>query len=244
MPETRISDYLSFLQDLGASGADYFLEGGQAVNFWAEYFSAKGAGDALAPFLPFTSKDCDVWASYAALQYLRSKEEGGRLVTGTSPADGQVGVFTIDGSPTMSVDIMTNVYGIPQSREKQLLERSLVIRGIRVIDPILLFQSKCHCLLGLDQTDRQDAKHLKMLCLLVPEHLEALLEEAIASRLTQRALINELKLLKKLLKTNRVKRALELIGIKTVDLVPVDRLQASSLTKVKRFAETNYGVDR
>lgn len=49
MPETRISDYVSFLRDLGASGTDYFLEGGQAVNFWAEYYSAKGAGDLLSP---------------------------------------------------------------------------------------------------------------------------------------------------------------------------------------------------
>ena len=56
MPETRISDYASFLRDLGSSGADYFLEGGQAVNFWAEYFSAKGAEDVLSQFAPFTSK--------------------------------------------------------------------------------------------------------------------------------------------------------------------------------------------
>lgn len=33
MPETRISDYAAFLRDLGASKADYFLGGGQAVNF-------------------------------------------------------------------------------------------------------------------------------------------------------------------------------------------------------------------
>jgi hypothetical protein len=39
--ETRIADYLDFLGDLGASKADDFLGGGQAVNFWAEYFSNK-----------------------------------------------------------------------------------------------------------------------------------------------------------------------------------------------------------
>ena len=43
MPETRVGDHLVFLKDLGKSGADSFLEGGQAVNFWAEYYSAKGA---------------------------------------------------------------------------------------------------------------------------------------------------------------------------------------------------------
>ncbi len=38
MPETRISDYAAFLRDLGASNTDYFLGGGQAVNFWAEFY--------------------------------------------------------------------------------------------------------------------------------------------------------------------------------------------------------------
>jgi hypothetical protein len=243
MPATRITDYLLFLKDLGSSGADYFLEGGQAVNFWAEYFSAKGAGEVLAPFQPFTSKDCDVWASYAALQYLRSKKEG-RLIAGSSPADGQVGVFVIDGSPKVSIDIMTNVYGIPQARLKQLMERSLAIQGIRVIDPIFLFVSKCHCLLGLDQTDRQDEKHLRILRLLVPEHLKGLIEEAIAGHLTQRALINELKLLQTILKTNRVKRALQQIGSDAVDLIPLKQLEQSGLLKVERFSKTAYGSEQ
>ena len=59
--ETRIVDYLDFLGGLGAANAPYFLEGGQAVNFWAEYFSNKGAGEALEQYRPFTSKDCDLW---------------------------------------------------------------------------------------------------------------------------------------------------------------------------------------
>ncbi len=40
---TGIGNYLGFLRELGDSGAAYFLKGGQAVNFRAEYFSAKGA---------------------------------------------------------------------------------------------------------------------------------------------------------------------------------------------------------
>jgi hypothetical protein len=134
MAETRVGDYLVFLRDLGASGADYFLEGGQAVNFWAEYYSAKGADVAFGPFAPFTSKDCDIWASYAVLQYLRQERVGGRLITGTSPADGQVGVFRISGNPELAVDIMSNVYGVPAHQLERLRDRSLLIEGIRVMD--------------------------------------------------------------------------------------------------------------
>ena len=241
MAETRITDYADFLRDLTSSGKDYFLEGGQAVNFWAEYYSAKGAEEVLAPFTPFTSKDCDIWVSYAAQQYLWSKKDGGRLIAGKSPADGQVGVFNIDGSPSIRVDIMTNVYGVPENKIKHLKDRSLVIQEIRVIDPIYLFQSKCHCLLGLDQTDRQDRKHLRMLCLLVPEHINGLLVEAGNGQLTQRALINKLKFLQKILKRSRIKLALEQIEVEPISLIPIESLTNSKLTKVMRFAEATYG---
>lgn len=50
--ETRIADYLDFLGDLGAANAPYFLEGGQAVNLWAEYFRNKGTGEALERYNP------------------------------------------------------------------------------------------------------------------------------------------------------------------------------------------------
>jgi hypothetical protein len=110
--ETRISDYAAFLRDLGASKADYFLGGGQAVNFWAEFYSNKGAGDAIERFLPFTSKDCDLWVSFSALRHIQSNARGGKLIKGTSPADGQIGIFTLEGERPLRIDLMSNVYGI------------------------------------------------------------------------------------------------------------------------------------
>ena len=68
--ETTPEDYLAFLQQLDQAGQPYFLEGGQAVNFWAEYFSAKEADDLLGSYQPFTSKDCDIWIDGAVLRYL------------------------------------------------------------------------------------------------------------------------------------------------------------------------------
>lgn len=243
MPDTRIADYASFLQDLSASGKDYFLEGGQAVNFWAEYFSARGADKRLSTFAPFTSKDCDVWVSHAAFLYLRGKKDGGRMILGSSPADGQLGVFSITSSPPIRVDIMTNVYGVPEGKIKHLKDRALVIGGIRVIDPLYLFQSKCHCLLGLNQAGRQDEKHVRMLCCLVGEHLGGLLDEAIAGGLTQRALINEVKFLQRMLRRGIIKQALAQIGVEPMYLIPVERLSGSGLTTVVRFAEATFEAE-
>jgi hypothetical protein len=240
MPETRISDYAAFLRALGASKADYFLGGGQAVNFWAEFYSGRNAEAYLTSFRPFTSKDCDIWVSYDAFQYIRTKTGIGKLVVGTSPADGQLGILSLDTSPVVTVDLMTSVYGVPQETLPRLMERALVIGEIRVIDPIFLFQSKCCCLLGLDQIGRQDEKHVRMLTFVLPAHFESLLGEATEGRITQRALINELKLLKRILKLQKVRQALQNIGTDPATLFPAKQLRSCGLATVESFATSAF----
>jgi hypothetical protein len=237
--ETRIADYLDFLGELGAANTPYFLEGGQAVNFWAEYFSNKGAGAAIERFQPFTSKDCDLWVSFAALRYIESSARGGTLIKGNSPADGQIGIFTLKGERPLRIDLMSNVYGIPQDKIPKVLERAIIVGGISIIDPISLFQSKCHCLLGLDQTGRQDEKHVRMLCQLLPEHFRDALEDTLAGTSTQRALVNELKLLKRVLKLQKVRQALQDIGTHPATLFPAKQLRSCGLATVESFAASS-----
>lgn len=86
-PSTRYADYLDFLHSLHSAGADFFVEGGQAVNFWAEYIESSGCVHALDPLRPFTSKDCDVWVSSNAWEKIKRKP-GGMLRKSESPADG------------------------------------------------------------------------------------------------------------------------------------------------------------
>lgn len=237
----RLADYLGFLTDLGGTGEPYFLEGGQAVNFWAEYFSAKDSGKGLVQFQPFTSKDCDIWISLAVLRYIEGQTDQGTLVKGTSPADGQLGILTLKGAEALKVDLMTSVYGIRQSKIDQVVSRAIRVNGVSVMDPILLFQSKCHCLLGLDQVGRQDEKHLRMLCAMLPLHFEEALEDTIQGQAHERALINEVKLLQTCLKAQQVKRALELVEVAPSCLIPVDQLRSCGLEKVERFAARSIG---
>ncbi|MBG7608790.1 MAG: hypothetical protein IZT59_12295 [Verrucomicrobia bacterium] len=106
------------------------------------------------------------------------------------------------------------------------------------MDPIFLFQCKCHCLLDLDQTGRQDEKHVKMLAVLVPSHLENLIEEAIEGNISGRALLNEMKLLQKVLKTSKCKIALHKISASPAEFLPVKSILTSGLSKIERFADT------
>jgi hypothetical protein len=127
--ETKILDYLAFLQDLDKAKEPYFLEGGQAVNFWAEYYSATAKVKGLQKFTPFTSKDCDIWIGTAAMRHLQSKASG-RLLKGKSPADGQIGIFTIEGDIPKTIDLMSGVYGINPDENERLRQRAHRFNGI------------------------------------------------------------------------------------------------------------------
>jgi len=102
---TQFTDYTEFLTTLDHEGMAYFMEGGQAVNLWAEYYAAKLGGDSrLSQYRPFSSKDCDIWVSHAALQYLEKSVRLGTFQKGSSPVDGQIAIYTILGNPSLTVD--------------------------------------------------------------------------------------------------------------------------------------------
>lgn len=236
--DSQISDFVPLLQELNrAKKGTYFLEGGQAVNFWAEYVSAIDAAEKLRPFLPFTSDDCDIWVSQAAARYLDLRKEG-KLVKGTSPADGQLGIFRIPGMPPKKVDLMTGVYGIPPREVKNLMTRALTINDVTVIDPLNLFRCKCHCLVGLDQTGRQDEKHLRMLCLILPAYISHLITETKNGSMTERFLIKEIKMLKKICQMSICRRALAKIEIPPQSLNSVSEMKLSGLPLLVSYAES------
>ena len=100
--------YLEYLGSLRSSGASYFLEGGQAVNFWAEYVDSRVQGQPLSPLRPFTSKDCDIWVNSDTWEKLKRDPQ---LRQGSSPADGQLGILTLSEDPPRVVDVLSSVYG-------------------------------------------------------------------------------------------------------------------------------------
>lgn len=235
--EAGIAAYLDFLQSLRQSGDTYFVEGGQAVNYWAEYIDSENPARPLEMLRPFTSKDCDVWVNHTTWERLK-KSLGGKLQKGTSPSDGQLGILTLQEDPLRVVDLMSTVYGIPLQDHPRLLERVIDNGNIKVMDPIYLFRSKCHCLLGLDQSDRQDERHVSMLALILPAYLTLLIAGADDENLTDRAILKEIKLLKKILGTNACRRALALLKIDPNTLIPWSKLETCGLETLAAYART------
>jgi hypothetical protein len=142
------------------------------------------------------SKDCDIWVSSRAWNEIQ-KLERRQLIKGSSPSDGQLGILTLQQDPLRVVDLLSGVYGIRHDELVRLCDRAPVFYGIKVIDPIYLFRSKCHCFLGLPQGDRQDERHVRMLALILPEYISLLIDDADRGNISDRALLKEIKLLKK-----------------------------------------------
>lgn len=146
--EAGLEAYLGYLETLRASEAEYFLEGGQAVNFWAEYVDAHIQDRPLSSMRPFTSKDCDIWVSFRTWEKLKKNPA---IQKSSSPVDGQLGILTLSEEPPRIVDVLQSVYGVDVSEYPRLMQRALDDGTIRVIDPVYLFLSKCHCFLHLPQ---------------------------------------------------------------------------------------------
>ncbi|MGL4400123.1 MAG: hypothetical protein ACRCXD_09670, partial [Luteolibacter sp.] len=136
------------------------------------------------------------------------------------------------------VDLMSGVYGIRHEELARVCERAPVFNGIKVIDPIHLFRSKCHCLLGLDQINRQDGRHVRMLALILPEYISLLVDRMDSENLSDRAILKEIKLLRKILGTHVSRRALGQLEIDSNSLIPWSKLETSGLETLATYART------
>ena len=231
--EAGYEEYLGYLGLLRASGASYFLEGGQAVNFWAEYVDSRVQGKPLSPLRPFTSKDCDICVSYDTWEKIKCDP---KIQKGSSPADGQLGILTLSKNPPRVVDVLSSVYGIDCREYKRLHKRALDDGQMIVLDPLYLFLSKCHCLLGLPQGDRQDDRHLRMLALILPEYISLLIHDVQAGAMDARMLLAEIKLLRKLASSGPCRRAMKQLGIVPESLIPWARLESSNSDLLREYA--------
>jgi hypothetical protein len=232
-------DYLDYLATLHNPSIEYFLEGGQAVNYWAEFINSRLAGRPLDPLRPFTSKDCDIWVSSKTWDSLKRNKA---IRQGKSPADGQLGIQTLSVNPPRVLDILSSVYGIDVKEYPRLMKRALDDGTIRVIDPIYLFLSKCHCLTHLPQDDRQDERHVRMLAMILPEYFTFLIADAEKSEISDRDLLKEIKLLRKMGKSGICQRVMKNLEIESKSLIPWDRLESSSSILLAKYSSSQSGL--
>ncbi|MFC7339519.1 hypothetical protein ACFQY0_20170 [Haloferula chungangensis] len=150
-------------------------------------------GDAMMHWVPLTSKDLDFYGTQALLAGLK-KQFGGdyRLSGPRSPVVGQLVVKL--GEVDRKIDVLRSVVGVglkELSAEAVELEFEVDNEWLicRVLPLLTLFQAKVANLATLDQTGRNDRKHVSILLLVVREYLAELIRAAESGELEPRGAI-------------------------------------------------------
>ncbi|MDF1755519.1 MAG: hypothetical protein P1U89_22205 [Verrucomicrobiales bacterium] len=211
--------YLPELEKLNKAGADFILVAGQAVNFWAEFYSIKNP--LLLEYAPFVSKDVDLFGPIEGLYKIPGILDG-ELKRFSDLRQPVVGVFKTNSEPQLMFELLRSIYG-PVSAEK-IAARVQIRNPIAVIDPVSLLVSKAHNAAGLEQEDRQDVRHVQMMVLATHAYYADLCQ-AVGDQITPRQFINECKYLLSYADYSSFKKGISMADAELTDCLPLKLIQ-------------------
>jgi hypothetical protein len=166
------------------------LVGGQAVNLWALYYE-----DRTRDLAPFVSRDADVLGDRETLEALGKLAGVKPQFFPLKPPSNEIGVVIARdaaGEPLL-VEVLRSVHG---ASNEELRDPAYLFGlgegGARVQapGPIALLRAKVANFSDIDQTGRQDGRHLLILARILPAYLRDLQTSAREGRLTQRKFID------------------------------------------------------
>jgi hypothetical protein len=187
-------DAEKLLLRLGNTAERVLLVGGQAVNFWANYF------ELIAPELqrdrPFTSKDIDIVASRRDVSDLAERLHGKARIAGFD--DNTASLATVayvdDHGVRRILDVMNTIFGVDgRDLERTSLQidyrtASATTLRFRVMHPVLVMESRANNVVrlpsqyntnrGLRQADASVICVREYLSELIHRDVESLVKEA------------------------------------------------------------------
>jgi hypothetical protein len=217
---------------------DVVLLGGHAVSFYAVKYSDRCPE--LLRYYPLLSKDADLLgtvddrlrlASALRLEWRRNPRKGG--MQGLS-----LGQINLPEPPGAKLEILGKILGADAEsiRESALNESSGDIR-IRVIHPLLLYQTKGINLAGIDQqrgkSQRQDAKQFVIMGIVVAE----LLKEFATTSGDERALVKSAGRLLEFALTEDGAALVKTGAMDPTKLLPLSRMKAHADGSVRNVVD-------
>jgi hypothetical protein len=220
-----------------AEGKPYVIIGGQAVNYWAETYLAKESG--LAQWMPFTSKDIDFQGNrddvlrIAKALGVRAQLPDSREMTALA------GIIPFEiGDLRTNIEVVRSFPGMPKARIHQwALTANRGGKEIRVLDPLSLLDSKLHLALKVNQKERRDVEHLRIMLLCVRAFLRETLHGVEAGSLPARGWLGALERVLKLAESSRGKKAVRTLQVDWTEAFPLAEIAASSHPAAKGVRE-------
>jgi hypothetical protein len=170
-PRFEARHFVPIYAALNRAKVDFIIIGGQACNLWALMYEKQEPD--LKSLRPYTTRDLDVWSGSqkdvtATAEVLHATP---RLNDPTSSAP-DMGHFTYRSQKgNLLIQFLTGAYGVRTDlviRSRQNYSWKTYKLNLSVMHPLLSLEAKLGSFYGLDQTGRQDLKHLKMALLYTP----------------------------------------------------------------------------
>jgi hypothetical protein len=228
-----VEDFESLFRAISLQKETVILVGGHAVNVWALSYRDR-LGDMLTPLLPFTSGDMDVYATRNALMGLHEALGGKLLLSG--PREITDGTLIVGVEPdTRELDVLRSVNGLPKLDAQDAIPLVVCGHAVPVLFPHLLLQAKLENALRLDQRERQDVKHVRIMALVLREFLREVVitasaeNEKYALPLLRRALA--------VLMSDNAREFTRRHGLSFAEVMPETELRASPLRKLSGFGQ-------
>lgn len=234
---TEVRDF-GLLLGTQVEGELPLLVGGHAVNLWAWFFRSR-IGKALDQWLPLTSKDLDLVGTVALLDELKLRFGGKYRLSGPrSPVVGQLVVML--GGKNLKIDVLKDVFGLGS---KDLAIQAPIIEvedrdgafSARVIPPVVLLQAKIANAARLDQTGRNDRKHVHLMLLVIRAYLSELVEATEAGLIDSRIAVIQLELARKVATSPDAGKCSALHGINFDGIWPRGLLNAAQESRLRNF---------
>jgi hypothetical protein len=227
------------LQRLQAAGVDLIVVGGQAINLWAlQYYQPLPEWDELQPY---TSVDLDFYGGRLEAAQCAAALAGQLTLARDFDPSPNAGVVQVNwGDRPFRIDILASVYGLADAEIANTalpFVGTAALEGIRlnVLHPLLCLEGKLKCLRGLDQTTRQDEKHVRLSLLIMHEFL-------LAQLMTQppRSLLNLIERMIDNFGTDAGLHAWYRYGISLEAAIPITALQTKPDAQFHSFLERRW----
>ena len=209
-------------------GNPYVLIGGQAVNYWAEKYVSHES--TLSAWLPFTSEDIDFHgvrddvlrtAKYLGVRARLPHKKEMTALAGIVP-------FNIEDMAS-AVDFVRSIPTVPTHKIRSwALTAERDGKTIRVLDPVSLLYCKTYLAVKVDQTNRRDVDHLRIMVICVRAFLRETLSGVEANDLPARGWLGALERVLKLAETSLGRKAASKLSISWAHALPEDEIHSST----------------
>jgi hypothetical protein len=233
-PQTSFPDVANIVS-VRTKGELPVIVGGHAVNIWALTYASR-LGSRLSPYAPFTSKDLDLWGPKEILDSLAQKY--GVKITLSPPRSPGIGYVMIPkGDLQLKVELLTSVNGLRRAELENTFD--LVMQGIevRVLDAISCLKAKIANAADIDQTDRQDIKHVQIMKICAHEFTKDLIALGDQKRVSERLVVNRLEDLRETIVSPKAELVTRKWDIRFDEVMPVESIRQSTMRKVQNFAQ-------